>query len=60
MALLCMAKEVKKELAVKFNAQALFFVINHLPDVTKLSGVQGGGGWFPSLLRSFIYFFPRR
>ena len=31
-------------MAVKFNEQALFFVINHLLDVTKLSGVQGGGG----------------
>lgn len=33
MALLCMEKEVKKELAVKFNEQALLFVINHLADV---------------------------
>ena len=52
-----MEKEVKKELAVKFNEQALFFVINHLPDVTKLSGVQGEGGWcHPSLEVLFIFF----
>ena len=50
MALLCMAKEGKKELTVKFNEQTLLFVINHLADVTKPSGVQGGGGWLPSPL----------